>query len=257
MNDSLPPRRVRLEEPGDIHAESHVKRLFAEMAGTYGIVNLLSSLGFAWWWRRQAVHSLVGEARVAGDLMTGGAECLGHLKRRFGSEIAVDLVDWCPVMCQRARAAVARHSHRGCEVIQANALQLPRPAACYDLVTSTFGLKTLARDELLPLAREIRRVLKPGGRFSILEFSVPPNRLLRVFFRLYVKHYVPLLGAVLLGNPDNYRLLWRYTAEFGNCEWLVPVFRAAGFEVECRHHFLGCATQLIGHLPEEFPPESD
>lgn len=233
----------------DIHFEPYVKHLFAEMAGTYGLVNLLSSLGFAWWWRRRAVHSLDGRAAAAGDLMAGGAECLTHLKRHFGPSTRVDLIDWCPVMCERARATVDRHSHEACEVIHANALRMPCPDDSYDVVASTFGLKTLARDELAPLAREIRRVLKPGGRFSLLEFSVPPNPTLRFFFRLYVKHYVPLLGALLLGNPDNYRLLWRYTAEFGNCESLVPLFREAGLEVECRHHFFGCATQLIGRLP--------
>ena len=87
----------------DIHAERYVKSLFDEMSKTYGAVNLLSSLGFAYLWRRLAVHSLSKDCEVVADLMTGGAECLSHIRGRFGHAAKVDLVDWCGNMCNRAR----------------------------------------------------------------------------------------------------------------------------------------------------------
>ena len=235
----------------DIHSENFVKELFDEMSKTYGVVNLLSSLGFAYLWRRQAVFSIStsNEGPRICDLMTGGAECLSHIKKNFGSECEVDLVDWCENMCERADSTVKRHGHEKCTVVHSSALDLPVAKASYDAVVSTFGLKTLGPGEIEDLAKEIKRVLKPGGSISLLEFSMPSNRLIRFFFRLYVKMYVPFLGWVFLGNPDNYRMLWRYTKEFGSCEEALEAFRKEGFEVSFKSRFFGSATQILGHAP--------
>jgi len=253
VTERRPPRPSDGQVPhrlmDDIHSERYVKGLFAEMARTYGVVNLVSSLGFAWWWRRQAVHGLPRDATAVADLMTGGAECLRHLRSHLGPAVRVDLVDWCDAMCERARHTASRLHPGGCQVVNASALELPAGDRSYDAISSTFGLKTLAEHEVPALAREIRRVLKPGGSFSLLEFSVPPNRLLRFFFRLYVRYYVPALGWIALGNPDHYRLLWKYTSEFGSCGRYLDAFRDAGLEVELRRHFFGCATRLVGRAP--------
>ena len=230
----------------DIHSEPYVKSLFDEMAKTYGLVNLFSSLGFAYYWRKHAVYDLGNQGTSICDLMTGGAECLTHIKKRFGQESRVHLVDWSEGMCERAQRTVDQRKHSQCEVIKANALKLPCEDCSYDAVVSTFGLKTLAENELPVLAKEIKRVLKPGGAFSLLEFSLPPNAFVRFFFRLYVKYYVPFLGWVFLGNPDNYRMLWNYTKAFSDCREVAQVFEREGFYVEYKSRFFGSATQIIG-----------
>lgn len=231
----------------DIHSESYVKGLFNEMSQTYGLVNILSSLGFAYLWRKLAVHSIPRKSTHICDLMTGGAECLPHIKNRFGAGAEVHLVDWCANMCERAHMTVARHRHTNCAIINASALELPSKDASYDAVISTFGLKTLAPHEFALLAKEIRRILKPGGTVSLLEFSIPHQPFIRFFFRLYVKYYVPFLGWIFLGNPDNYRMLWRYTEEFQSCRKALQTFQQEGFEIELKSHFFGSATQLLGH----------
>lgn len=230
----------------DIHSESFVKSLFDEMSHTYGLVNLLSSLGFAWLWRRQAVRALPRDSVRICDLMAGGAECLRHIITWHGVESQVDLVDWSPGMCRRAESLLKRGNHDLCRVMEASALDLPVESGSYDAVVSNFGLKTLAFHEIELLAREVRRVLRPGGSISMLEFSMPRNAFIRFFFRLYVKFYVPFLGWVFLGNPDNYRMLWRYTKEFGDCSQVHDVFRKEGFELHYRSHFFGSATQIVG-----------
>lgn len=232
----------------DIHSENYVKGLFNEMSQTYGIVNILSSLGFAYFWRKQAVRSIPGQGARICDLMTGGAECLTHIKKRFGPECEVHLVDWCENMCSRANSTIERHDYKNCTVIHSSALNLPSEDRSFDAVVSTFGLKTLAPHEIEALVREIKRVLKPGGTVSLLEFSVPANRFIRFFFRIYVKICVPLLGWVFLGNPDNYRMLWRYTKEFESCKKTLDTFLREGFEVELKSRFLGSATQIVGSV---------
>ncbi|GAA5497257.1 demethylmenaquinone methyltransferase [Rubritalea halochordaticola] len=180
--------------------------------------------------------------------MTGGAECLTHMRTHFGKETRMELVDWCEDMCARARQTVRRYHGKQVEVINASALALPGQDASYDAVVSTFGLKTLSPDELLDFVREVKRVLKPGGSISLLEFSMPENAMVRFFFRLYVKIYVPFLGWLFLGNPDNYRMLWKYTREFGSCRRVVPLFESEGFEVQCRSSFFGSATHITGRI---------
>ncbi len=232
----------------DIHSENYVKGLFNEMSQTYGIVNILSSLGFAYFWRKQAVSSIPAQGTRICDLMTGGAECLSHIKNRFGPECEVHLVDWCENMCSRAKSTIERHGHKNCTVIHSSALNLPAEDQSYDAVVSTFGLKTLAPQEIEALAKEIKRVLKPAGKVSLLEFSVPANRMIRFFFRIYVKIYVPFLGRVFLGNPDNYRMLWVYTKEFDSCMRTLDTFRKEGFKIELKSRFLGSATQVVGSV---------
>lgn len=230
----------------DIHSESFVKGLFDEMAQIYGLVNLFSSLGFAWLWRRQAVHALAADSRRICDLMTGGAECLEHIKKHHGNDCEVDLVDWSAGMCQRAEATVERGENGRCRVLEASALEMPVEDCFYDAVVSNFGLKALTPNEVQQLAKEVKRILKPGGSLSMLEFSMPASGFIRFFFRLYVKFYVPFLGWVFLGNPDNYRMLWRYTREFGDCRQAYDAFVKEGFVLEYRTHFFGSATQIVG-----------
>lgn len=234
--------------PDATHTEVFVRRLFDEMARTYGVVNMVSSLGFAYLWRRRAVMALPRHASVVADLMAGGGECLGHVKRHCGRDVRLDLVDWSLGMCDRTEAALARGGWPHARVLCTSALALPVADGTYDAIVSTFGMKTLTASETRSFAREVRRVLKSTGCVSILEFSKPPGRVLPFFFRLYVKHYVPLLGRLFLGNPDHYRMLWRYTEAFGDCAWVATVFREEGFEVEFSSWFFGSATQVTARL---------
>lgn len=231
---------------GDTHSEAFVRRLFDEMAQTYGLVNMISSLGFAYLWRRQAVRALPRPAVAVADLMAGGGECLGLLKAHFGPDVRVDLVDWSRGMCERAEAVVERGRYRETRVWCTSALAVPVADHTYDAIVSTFGMKTLTDEETQAFARELRRILKPDGRFSILEFSKPRSRIVAPFFRFYVQHYVPFLGRLFLGNPDNYRMLWRYTDEFGDCSRVAEILRREGFEVAFTRWFFGSATQVIG-----------
>lgn len=228
----------------EIHSEDYVRRLFDEMARTYGVVNMVSSLGFAYLWRRRAVLALPRHAGVVADLMAGGGECLGHIKRHCGRDVRLDLVDWSRGMCDRSEAALLRGGWPHVQVMCTSALAVPVADGTYDAIVSTFGMKTLTDAETRAFVRELRRILKPSGCVSILEFSKPRGRFVQLFFRFYVKHYVPLLGRVFLGNPENYRMLWRYTEAFGDCSRVAEILRSEGFEVKFARWFLGSATQV-------------
>ena len=225
----------------------YVRDLFDEMAGTYGAVNLLSSFGFTIWWRRKLARSLsVAPDATVLDLMSG----MGELCREISKSLSVDgtllALDNSSVMCRRAEELKLNSA---CRVIEADALAMPLESESVDYVFSSFGLKTFSEEQLTRLASEVERVLRPGGEFAFLEISVPPNRFLRLPYMFYLRSVVPILGSLLLGNPDNYRMLGVYTQAFGNCEAAEGLFVDSGLDTEMRSHFFGCATSIVGCKP--------
>lgn len=229
-----------------INDPDNVRSLFDEMAKTYGWVNLLSSLGCAYVWRKTCASHVPPQSQHVLDVMSGSGECVAHLIPLLGHAAKIQMVDFSPGMCAAAQRNLDRWRNPNVKVFIGDALALPFGDGVFDAVTSTFGLKTLSADQLTQFARELYRVVRPGGTISLLEFSVPDRRAVVPFFRFYVKHYVPFLGRMFLGNPDNYRMLWKYTVDFGNCSKAVPAFKAAGFGLEMKSYFLGSATHLIG-----------
>lgn len=227
-----------------------VRELFDEMSATYGTVNLISSFGFCLRWRRQCVTAVdVPPAARVVDLMSGMGEACHALARYLDDTASAVAVDYSAAMCARARRYENGSLGFPVEVRQSDALRTGLPDDSADLVVSTFGLKTLEPAAMSRFAAEIHRVLRPGGRFSLLEISVPPAAILRAPYLFYLRHVIPILGRLFLGNPDNYRHLAVYTEAFGNCDDFRRHAQAAGLHADPASYFFGCATGVIGHKP--------
>jgi demethylmenaquinone methyltransferase/2-methoxy-6-polyprenyl-1,4-benzoquinol methylase len=136
------------------------------------------------------------------------------------------------------------------EVLEEDVLTCSLPDASADFVVSSFGLKTFSEQQLQSLAVEVARMLRPGGCFSFLEISVPRLTLLRWPYLTYLNHVVPFIGRLFLGNPDNYRMLGRYTSAFGDCRGFAACCTQAGLTADLRSFFFGCATGVVGKKPE-------
>ncbi len=231
----------------DLHDPAFVKALFDEMSATYGLVNLVTSFGFSARWRRQCLDAAcIGAGARVLDLMTGMGELLPGIAARAGQAADITGVDFSAVMCARAAATVERLDHAGMRVREADALDTGLPDASFDVIVSSFGLKTLSAVQLTRLAAEVARLLAPGGRVSFVEISVPPARLLRWPYGFYIRYVIPLLGRLFAGNPENYRMLGVYTHAFGDSTAAIAAFREAGLRLEPRRYFFGCATGFVG-----------
>lgn len=215
------------------------------MAETYGYVNLISSFGFSALWRKQTVAGLpLGEAERIVDLMSGMGELWTSLAVEIGSRARVIGVDLSPVMAGRTRSDWPFAT----EVVVADALTWHcTPQA--DLVVSSFGLKTFDRPQQEVLASRVARMLKPGGRCSFLEISAPRFGPLRFLLLIYLNHFIPRIGRLLLGEPACYRMLGVYTEAFGDATYFGECLRKEGLEVEDTKHFWGCATGVRGWKP--------
>lgn len=230
-----------------LYSPTFVQGMFDEMAATYGWVNLISSFGFTRRWREQCIALVaLRPGMEVGDWMSGMGETWHILLRSIQAKGTIVAVDLSPVMVSRARQQPVYQRHGNITVREEDILSNMLPDASMDCVISTFGLKTFSLGQQQRLANEVARVLRPGGQFSFLEISVPPARWLRAPYLFYLHHVIPWIGALFLGNPDNYRMLGIYTERFGNCAPFASMLAVAGLQVQTHRHFFGCATSVSG-----------
>lgn len=243
----MKPDRSPAEGPR--YDPASIRELFDGMAATYGVVNLVTSFGFAARWRRQAVEALPHAepcTRVA-DLMSGMGELWRSLERHAPRPAEVVAVDLSPEMARRAEAARPFAVTLRVEDV----LETEFAPGAFDAVVSSFGLKTFDADQQERLARRVATWLRPGGAFSFVEISVPPGRLLRPLYMFYLKRIIPPLGRLFLGDPVHYRMLGVYTEAFGDCRRFADALERAGLQAERIRLFFGCATGVRGRKPAD------
>jgi ubiquinone/menaquinone biosynthesis methyltransferase len=233
-----------------------VEQLFDEMAGTYEAVNYLSSFGFSRRWRHQCVgQAELGSGMVVADFMCGMGECWPAVVRRVPEPGHIIAIDFSGGMLRQAARRRERMDRVQVSLRKENALSCSVPAASVDAVFCGFGIKTLSASQQTAFAAEIARVLRPGGTFSVVEVSKPAGWFLCSLFMLYLKYVIPVLGRLMLGNPENYRMLGVYTERFGDCQEFRTTLEAAGLRTRYHRYFFGCATGVSGWKPRCQPDE--
>ena len=204
-------------ETGRLPAEG-VRRMFDRIAPVYDAMNRVMTGGLDRRWRRITVEQAVrGGDRVL-DACCGTGD-LAIAARRHGAGSVVGL-DFSEQMLERARRKAPE-----LEWVQGDALALPFEDASFDAVTVGFGIRNV--DDLETGLRELRRVLRPGGRVAILEITTPRG-VLAPFYRVWFDRIVPLLGRVLPGG-DAYTYLPASVRRFPVPEELSRLLEACGF----------------------------
>jgi ubiquinone/menaquinone biosynthesis methyltransferase len=241
----------------DIYDAGFVERLFDEMAETYERVNYLSSFGFSKRWRGQFVsEASIGSGMTVCDLMCGVGECWEAVSARLtgGHLVALDFSDGMLRLAERRRAHLPDID---ITLRQEDALASSLGEGCADRIVCGFGVKTLSDEQKEVFASEVARLLRPGGVFSLVEVSVPRGRWLRGLYMLYLKHIIPIIGWVLLGNPENYRMLGVYTEQFGDCQRMRDALVRNGLRATYHEYFFGCASGVSGSKPWKRRPPDD
>jgi demethylmenaquinone methyltransferase/2-methoxy-6-polyprenyl-1,4-benzoquinol methylase len=238
----LPGREYPMANPN--YDQQYIAQLFDQMGPSYDATNVVSSFGFSEMWRAQCVSNLqLTRGSVVADLMAGSGECWPYIQRHIGPRGKIIAVDISSVMCHRQKPRLDRMQiavDSRCE----NALNMSLPDLSVDHVICAFGLKTFDTDQTRRFAAEVFRILRPGGTCSLLEISIPDNRLLQLAYVFYIGSCIPLIGKICLGGIDSYRMLAVYATAFGSCRRVEYLFEQAGFAVQLRSHFFGCATSL-------------
>ena len=224
-----------------------VQKLFNKMSGSYSRMNYITSFGFSERWRKAFVEKVaIKNGSKVVDLMTGMGECWKFILKQNLSDCQLIGLDFSSEMIKRAKKTKRKFKKHQIQILEENVFSNSIPDNSVDYVISGFGLKTFNEEQLAQLAAEVKRMLKKGGEFSLIDVSVPNQKTLRTFYMFYLKNIIPILGWLFLGNPENYKMLGVYTEKFVNSRKVAEIFEKQGFKIEYLQYFGGCASGIKG-----------
>jgi demethylmenaquinone methyltransferase/2-methoxy-6-polyprenyl-1,4-benzoquinol methylase len=226
---------------GGVGKRAYVRRIFSEIAPRYDLLNRILSLGIDRRWRRRAIRALAWERAPKGtyvDLCAGTLDVGAELARQPGFAGVVVGADFAEPML---RVGIGKAPSSSLVPLAADALALPIADGRAAGAIVAFGVRNLA--DLDAGLREALRLLSPGGRFVILEFSTPRSPPVRLLYHLYFRHILPLVGRVLSGHRTAYRYLPESVSHFPDASQLARRMEDAGFRnVQWRSLTLGIAA---------------
>ena len=205
-----------------------VNSMFARIASRYDVANRLLSGGVDLWWRRRLIrHVAMYAPSSVLDLATGSGDVAFALARGLPAKTEITGMDFCRPMLDEAEAKQAAQAHYGnIKFREGDGLNLPLSDANFDAATISFGLRNMAdRDRCL---RELHRVLRPGGRLWVLEFS-QPYQWFRPFYYGYLRYVLPAIAAVVTGDRGAYDYLCGSISEFPDHAGISAEMQTAGF----------------------------
>jgi demethylmenaquinone methyltransferase/2-methoxy-6-polyprenyl-1,4-benzoquinol methylase len=210
------------------HANA-VRTMFSGIASRYDLLNHVLSVNIDKRWRRRVRDILADvlddkEAMVL-DVACGTGDLSIELQK--GAKAQIVGTDFCRPMLDLANEKTARLS-LAVPFVEADAMRLSFANESFDAVTIAFGLRNLAnfRDGLA----ELRRVLKPGGRLVVLEFSSPAVPGFRALFNFYFSHILPRIGGMVSGSRGAYEYLPDSVSKFPDQKNLVGMMEQSGFK---------------------------
>lgn len=214
--------------------------MFASVAHRYDFLNRLLSMSIDRYWRayaRRKLQAALPESPRVLDLCTG----TGDLAFEFSRFARVTGCDFCHPMLVRALAKSRKHGASEVLFAEGDALALPFPDESFDAVSIAFGLRNL--EDYRAGAREMLRVLRPGGILAVLEFSLPTIPLIRPLYLFYFTRVLPRIGNWLSGQNGPYSYLQESVREFPEPPRLAADLRDVGFfSAECFNLTVGVAT---------------
>ena len=233
---------------GGAEKRAYVRQIFSEIAPRYDFLNHVLSLNIDRIWRRKAIAELAFERNPEGtylDLCAGTMDIsvmIGRAKNFRGSVMSADFAE--PMLRE------GRHKIGGAKIspVAADAVDLPFPSESMSGAIVAFGIRNVAG--LDAALTEVRRVLAPGARFVILEFSRPDSTVLNALYQQYFKRILPAIGSFISGHPTAYRYLPDSVSNFPTREELAGRMRSVGFSsVSWRPLTFGVAAIHFGERP--------
>ena len=213
-----------------------VKGVFDSVASRYDIMNDLMSGGMHRLWKRYTIqHANARPGHVILDLAGGTGDLAREFARIVGERGRVVLADINAAMLEHGRRRLVDAGVAGnVELAQVDAEALPFADNSFDRVSIAFGLRNVTDKE--GALAEMNRVLKPGGKVLILEFS-EPSRAIKPAYDLYSFKVLPLLGRLIAKDPESYQYLAESIRMHPDQETLLGMMQDAGFE-RCRYNNL-------------------
>lgn len=223
MSQEVKPYR----QEGD--KKSQVSSMFNRIAPYYDLLNRLLSLGIDRSWRKKAIAMLKEhDPKVVLDVATGTADLALETARQLPAEQIVG-VDISTQMLDIGREKIAKKGlAKVIRLEEGDSENLPFENNTFDAITVAFGVRNFGNLE--KGLSEMQRVLKPGGRLIVLEFSKPQTFPFRQIFNFYFKNILPLIGRVTSRDRKAYRYLYESVQAFPEGERFLSILTKTGFK---------------------------
>lgn len=212
-----------------------VADVFHSVADKYDVMNDLMSFGIHRIWKKVTIeYSSVRKGQKVLDLAGGTGDLTAKFSKLVGDDGLVVLADINESMLKVGRDKLRdKGLFKNIEYVQANAEELPFTNNYFDCITISFGLRNVTdKDKAL---RSMWRVLKPGGRLLILEFSKPQYQILNKAYDLYSFSVLPLMGKIVANDSNSYRYLAESIRMHPDQKTLKKMMEDAGF-VDVNYH---------------------
>ena len=237
--------RAEQAAEGGAEKRAYVRTVFEQIAPRYDLLNHLLSLNIDVLWRRRALRALGWTRTPRGtflDVCAGTLDVCAELAKQSGFQGFVVGADFAVPMLQ---AGAGKSSAAKVGPVGADAQLLPLRDESVDGATVAFGIRNVA--SLDTCLREVRRVLRPGARFVILEFTTPRSFVVRTVYHFYFHKVLPFVGGVISGHRTAYKYLPKSVANFPAEPELANRMRAAGFvDVKWESLSFGIAAIHVG-----------
>ena len=212
-----------------------VAEVFHSVADKYDVMNDLMSFGIHRIWKKITIeYSSVRKGQKVLDLAGGTGDLTAKFSQLVGDDGLVVLADINESMLKVGRDKLRdKGLFKNIEYVQANAEELPFANNYFDCITISFGLRNVTDKE--KALRSMWRVLKPGGRLLILEFSKPQYQILNKAYDLYSFTMLPLMGKIVANDSESYRYLAESIRMHPDQNTLKKMMGDAGF-VDVKYH---------------------
>lgn len=243
-SDSEPLTHFGYQSVPESQKAQKVAEVFHSVAARYDLMNDLMSGGIHRLWKRFTIElSGVRTGNRVLDIAGGTGDLAKQFSRLVGPTGEVVLADINASMLRVGRDRLLDQGYSGnLRFVQADAEKLPFPDNHFDVVTIAFGLRNVTHKE--DALRSMLRVLKPGGRLLVLEFSKPTSSLLSKAYDAYSFTLLPLMGKLVTNDADSYRYLAESIRMHPDQETLKAMMVDAGFERVTYHNMTGGIVAL-------------
>jgi demethylmenaquinone methyltransferase/2-methoxy-6-polyprenyl-1,4-benzoquinol methylase len=223
-----------------------LNKIFTRVTPRYDLINRLFTLRLDERWRKKATRAILRDnpSKVL-DLCTGTGDLAVMIARMCGNKPEITGYDYSQPMLELATVKAARKKAQNIVFMHGDAAAMPFPDKYFDAIGIAFAFRNLTfrNPDAEAFLDEIFRVLKPGGRFVVVESSQPKNSFVRAAFRLYTRYMVLLMGAVLSKNKPAYQYLAYSVIHFYKPEEIEDLLRQRGFSSASHQSlFLGAAA---------------
>jgi demethylmenaquinone methyltransferase/2-methoxy-6-polyprenyl-1,4-benzoquinol methylase len=223
-----------------------IQTMFSRITRRYDLMNRVMTGGRDQAWRRMAARELrLGAGGLVLDLATGTGDLAFAVREAYPDArvVAMDFSE--TILREGVRKARVRDEQRVAWGV-GDALALPFPDATFDGCTNAFLIRNVVNLSLC--LREMKRVVKPGGRVVCMEITHPQTPIFKQLFTIYFYKLVPIVGGVIAGDPKAYSYLPNSLTRFPPAEPLKRIMQEAGYR-DVRYRLMGLGTMAI-HVGE-------